>query len=75
MGKSDVKQRSVVVKSGGNFLVGAVVATLLWYCFDDWLAWVTGVEVLGQVAWYHAFSMALCAAALLSVSGMSWSGK
>lgn len=33
--------------------------TLIWYCFDDKLAEVTGVPALGEVPWYNVWPLTL----------------
>ena len=43
----------------------SMIPTLLWYCFDDRLAEVSGVPELGNLAWYHVYSAVFFVALLV----------
>ena len=58
--------------SGGQVLFASLCASGLWYCFDDQLATLTGVDVLGTLRFVHVLEMSLFVCVLLSVAGMNW---
>lgn len=62
-----------VGSSAGQVLCASAAATLLWYCFDDRLASLVGVEALGTLAWTMVFPLLLAVGAMLSIAGTSWS--
>lgn len=61
-----------VGSSVGQVICATGAATLLWYCFDDRLAGLTGVEALGSLDWTFVLPLLLAVGAMLSIAGTSW---
>lgn len=49
-------------------LFGSLIATALWYCFDDKLAELTATPSLGMLHWLHVWAATAFVAALLSAA-------
>ena len=47
---------------------GSLVSMGLWYCFDDQLARLTGVDDLGQVPWTNVWAATAMISVLLSMA-------
>jgi hypothetical protein len=47
----------------------ALIASLLWYCFDDRLAAFVSKAELGDLRWHHVFSLCAFVAILLNAAG------
>ncbi len=62
-----------VGSSAGQVICASSAATLLWYCFDDRLATLTGVAALGSLAWTLVLPLLLALGAMLSIAGTNWS--
>ena len=62
----DVVAGCIVMAIGGLLLLPIIslIPTFLWYCFDDALASLTGVEALGNIAWYHMWPFTFFVASL-----------
>ena len=49
-------------------VLASMFATMLWYCFDDALAALVGVPVLGTLNWYHVWPATLFISTLFKSS-------
>lgn len=49
-------------------LFGSLIATALWYCFDDKLAELTATPALGTLNWLHVWAATGFIAVLLSAA-------
>ncbi len=52
-------------------LFGSLFATLMWYCFDDTLAELTGIPELGTIGWPHMWAFTLFISAMFKGSSSS----
>ena len=50
-------------------LFGSLIATTLWYCFDDKLAELTATPALGTLEWLHVWAATAFIAVLLAAAG------